>query len=173
MIEIHPRLWLGDDDDAAVVMAGVRLPSRGSTQVATFMNDGLWACVSAAKEPYHRQLVGYAGRAAPDGPERYSVRRGRHLALNWVDVDDPEWFRDWELRAAAWHIDAAQQMDLDCLVHCNQGASRSPSLVLWWLHARVDDWRPLMFEQAEERLRSDYPAYDPTEGVREFVRRHW
>lgn len=169
MIEVHPRLWLGNDDDARDVILG----REGIRDEAMMLGWRPWALVSAAKEPYHRALVRYPGRAAPEGPERFSARRGRHLALNWVDVDDPKWFRVQEAVEAFNHIDAAQRMEIDCLVHCNQGVSRSPSLVLLWLRREVEDWRGMAFERAEERLRTVYPAYDPTDGVREFVRRHW
>lgn len=171
MIEIHPRLWLGNDDDAEIAIDSVRRDSRQ----ANFGHGQVWAMVSAAKEPYHRSLVGYTGRAAPEGPERFSVRRGRHLALNWVDVDDPTWFHVRELEEACDHIDAAQIMEIDCLVHCNQGVSRSPSLALFWLHTRSgnEGWRAFDFESAEVRFRQLYPEYDPTEGVREFIRGQW
>lgn len=172
MVEVHPRLWVGDDNDAERVLRSVQLNLRGPvTDLATPATWGVWAMVSAAKEPYHRALVRYTGRAAPEGPERYAARRGRHLALNWVDVDDPTWFRATELREALTHIEAAQRMEIDCLVHCNQGVSRSPALVLGWLYCYgPDEWGTLSFERAEERFKAIYPAYDPTRGVREFIR---
>lgn len=155
MKEIVPGLFLGND---------------GDTDAAFALH---YVVVSVAKEPWHRRLAGYTGRAAPEGPERFAVQRGRHLALNWVDVDNPDWFRPEELALAGRFIDAAQLLQIGCLVHCNQGVSRSPALVLWWLKTRVDEWRGLPFEAAEEKLRAVYPEYDPTEGLREFVRRNW
>lgn len=172
MIEVHPRLWVGNDEDAAVYVECTkpRPPALG-LQVHNMLQMPMWAMVSAAKEPYHRTLVGYAGRAAPEGPERYAARRGRHLALNWVDVDDPKWFRMVELREALTHIEAAQRMEIDCLVHCNQGVSRSPALALAWLYTYgPDEWGALTFERVEEKFKAIYPPYDPTNGVREFIR---
>lgn len=167
MIEVHPRLWVGDDEDARNVI----LDWEGLQDKAVTFGWRPWAVVSAAKEPYHRALVGYTERAAPEGPERYAARRGRHLALNWVDVDDPTWFRVTELREALTHIEAAQRMEIDCLVHCNQGVSRSPALALGWLYCYgPDEWGALTFERAEERFKTIYPTYDPTRGVREFIR---
>jgi predicted protein tyrosine phosphatase len=174
MIEVHPRLWVGNDDDAMQILDKVVSGRKYATDAGVpNMGLGVWACVSAAKEPWHRRMVGYTGRAAPEGAERYAIRRGRHLALNWVDVSDPGWFRPVELHEAMWHVAAAQRMEIDCLVHCNQGASRSPALALAYLHRHVEDWGVLTFERAEERFRGVYPAYDPTEGVREFIRRYW
>lgn len=176
MIEVYPKLWVGDDDDAEVwLKTGLLLSWSDSQKRAALLekisSGDIRATVSAAKEPYHRKLVGYTGRAAPEGPERYAARRGRHLALNWVDVDDPTWFRASELREALMHIEAAQRMEIDCLVHCNQGVSRSPSLALAWLYTYgPDEWGALTHERAEEKFKAIYPAYDPTSGVREFIR---
>ena len=173
MIEVHPRLWVGDDDDAAWVMPGVRSEAGVHQNGAPWMPpSGIWAVVSAAKEPYHRALVGYTGRGADkESPEYYSARRGRHLALNWVDVDDSKWFRVVELREALMHIEAAQRMEIDCLVHCNQGVSRSPSLALAWLYTYgPDEWGALSHSRAEEKFKAIYPPYDPTSGVRDFIR---
>lgn len=172
MIEVHQRLWVGNDDDAErLVSARTLTRNPGFYQINGNLIP-IWAMVSAAKEPYHRALVGYTGRGAPkDHPEYYAARRGRHLALNWVDVDDPAWFRMTELREALTHIEAAQRMEIDCLVHCNQGVSRSPALALGWLYTYgPDEWGALSFERAEEKFRGIYPAYDPTAGVREFIR---
>lgn len=165
MIEVYPRLWVGDANDADKVLPRTRNPVPAHVYVV----GGVWAMVSAAKEPYHRAMVGYTGRGAPEGPERFMARRGRHLTLNWVDVDDQTWFRATELNEAVNHINAAQRMEIDCLVHCNQGVSRSPMIALGWLHL----WGPysdLTFDQAEEKFKAVYPPYDPTEGVRTFIR---
>jgi len=98
------------------------------------------------------------------------ARRGRHLALNWVDVDDSSWFRTVELYQGFTHILSAQQMEIDCLVHCNQGVSRSPTLALGWLYMYGGaDWE-LTFERAEEKFKAIYPPYDPTQGVQDFIR---
>ncbi len=166
MIEVYPRLWVGDDNDASNVISHAQQNTKGMG-----LTLAPWAMVSAAKEPYHRALVGYTGRGAPkDSPEYYSARRGRHLALNWVDVDDPGFFRAREVYEAHVHIQAAQHMEIDCLVHCNQGVSRSPALALSWLHIYGGDEWVLGFEEAEEKFRGVYPPYDPTSGVREFIK---
>ncbi len=167
MIEVHPRLWVGNDDDAERILHYVRHPLGDKHNVVGHP----WAMVSAAKEPYHRALVGYTGRGAPkEDKEYYHARRGRHLALNWVDVDDAKWFRNMELYEAFAHIQAAQRMEIDCLIHCNQGVSRSPSLALGWLYVYGGEPWDLTFEQAEEKLKVVFPSYDPTEGVRTFIR---
>ena len=113
MIEIAPNLHVGSDQDARHL-------------------SGVWAVVHAAKEPWHREVVGYApGRGAPaDHPERLVARRGRHLYLNLVDVPRPNWIADSILDAAIEHTREYQQMPV--LIHCNQGLSRSP-----WLAALV------------------------------------
>jgi hypothetical protein len=49
MIEIHPNLYIGNEHDYEF---NVRRESG-------------WCIVHACKEPYHRQALGYTGRAAP------------------------------------------------------------------------------------------------------------
>jgi len=61
MIEVHPRLWVGDDNDAE----DIRNTKEGLRSSGNFFGWKPWAMVSAAKEPYHRAMVGYTGRGAP------------------------------------------------------------------------------------------------------------
>jgi len=76
MIEVYPRLFIGTESD---------YESQVRSQTG-------WWVVHACKEPYHRQLLGYAGRAAPKThPEYFFARRERRLYLNIVDADDPNY----------------------------------------------------------------------------------
>ncbi|HHX60594.1 MAG TPA: phosphatase, partial [Epulopiscium sp.] len=52
----------------------------------TFNNND-WSVLLAAKEPFHRQALGYTGRAvAKDDPEYLYAKRDNKLILNLVDA---------------------------------------------------------------------------------------
>jgi len=74
MKEIYSNLYIGNENDYVSYVQG---------------HDG-WAVVHACKEPYHRQALGYTGRAAPKTHPEYLIAwRGNRLILNLVDVDNP------------------------------------------------------------------------------------
>lgn len=128
------------------------------------------AVVHAAKEPFHRQALGYAGRGAPkDDPEYLFARRGDRLIMNLVDVADPAYVSR-ELIDAAVEFIAEQRADgRQVLCHCNQGRSRSPTIAMLVMAKSL----PAKFEDAEEAFREIYPAYEPANGMREFARMNW
>jgi len=75
MIEIHPNLYVGTQEDYELVVEA----------------HETWCVVHAQAIPYHRLAVTYSpGGAVPgDHPERYVARRGNRLMLNLVDSRDP------------------------------------------------------------------------------------
>ena len=74
VIEVFPNFWIGDEQD----YYGIAGRQAG------------WAVVHACKEPFHRQALGYSGRAAPkQHPEYLFARRGDRLILNLIDADSP------------------------------------------------------------------------------------
>lgn len=76
MIEIFPWLFIGNDTDYEI----------------SVKHQENWAVVHACKEPYHRQALGYSGRAcAKEHPEYLLAYREDRLSLNLVDVDNPAW----------------------------------------------------------------------------------
>lgn len=90
--------------------------------------DG-WAVVHACKEPYHRQAVGYSGRAcAKSHPEYLLAHRGNHLMLNLVDVDNLDWVSPIIVDEAINFIDVSLSQGMNVLIHCNRGMSRSAGL---------------------------------------------
>jgi len=149
MIEVMQNLFVGNQDDC---------------------KDFDGAIVHAAKEPYHRQFVGYTERAAPkDHPEYLWAVRDNEIALNAVDADKPEFFAISMINAALDFIDTKLNEGLKVLVHCNQGQSRSPSIALLYMKGRLPD----DFTEAEEQFRKIYPGYNPKNGIREYVKAHW
>ena len=159
MIEVFPNLFLGSDEDFGPAL------------------EWGFSIVSAAKEPHHRDALGYRGNGVKidkTHPEYYAAQRGGHLILNWVDVDDPQYFRREELERAGNFIARALINDQSVLVHCNKGQSRSVALVLWWLHKWADSWADETPESSLASLEAvhNYPA-EPKPGVWGFVKEHW
>lgn len=73
MIEVYPNLFVGNEVDANSIL-----------------NQSGWFVVHACKEPFHRQALGYSGRAAPKtDPEYLIAKRDNRLILNLVDAADP------------------------------------------------------------------------------------
>jgi predicted protein tyrosine phosphatase len=157
MIEIHNNLFIGNEMDY-------------ETNVKH--QDG-WAIVHACKEPYHRQAVGYSGRAcAKTHPEYLLAHRGNRLMLNLVDVDNPDWVSPIIVDETMNFVDVNLSQGLKILIHCNQGMSRSAGLGLLYL-AHSGYLRGMDFTDAEEQYIKIYPYYRPAEGIRGYCITNW
>ena len=158
MIEIHKDLFIGNELDFETTVK----PQPG------------WAVVHACKESYHRQAVGYSGRAcAKDHPEYLLALRGDRLVLNLVDVDNPDWVSPIIVDEAIRFIDNGLAKGYKVLVHCNQGMSRSASLGLLYL-AHIGRFPYMDFLTAETIYRQEiYPPYQPAGGMRGYCIQNW
>jgi len=158
MIEVHTNLFVGDEN------AYYSFASRESG----------WAVVHACKEPFHRQTLGYTGRAvAKTHPEYLVARRGDRLILNIVDTDNPDFYSRDMINQSLDFIDEMRSKDMRVLIHCNQGESRSPSIALLYLATRLKVLPTDSFEAAEKQFRTLYPRYYPKLGIREHIRQNW
>jgi predicted protein tyrosine phosphatase len=156
MIEVFKNLYIGNQDDYEFNVKG---------------NDE-WAIVHACKEPYHRSLLGYTGRGAPKNhPEYLFARRNNRLFLNIVDVDSPDYIAKDIIDTALGFINEVLVNNTKCLVHCNQGESRSPSI--GFLYLAANNVLSKDFDTAENEFRKLYPTYNPKNGIRGFIINHW
>jgi hypothetical protein len=156
MIEVHKNLYVGSEVDERAIRGG----------------EG-WFFVHACKEPYHRQALGYTGRAAAkDHPEYLIAHRDGRLILNLVDVADVNYI-GVELMDAALSAIQANIDSQKILLHCNLGHSRSPTIALLYLSKFTDRFRDLDAAAATEAFRVIYPNYNPAQGMADFVRIHW
>lgn len=157
MIEVSPNLFVGS---AADYEFQVRAQAG-------------WCVVQACKEPYHRQALGYFGRAAPKThPEYLVAMRGDCLILNFVDAPDPKYVPRELVDAALEFMHARLAEGSRVLVHCNQGESRAPTLALLYL-ARHTSELPADIDGAVLEFRRRYPLYRPAGGVWGYVVANW
>lgn len=157
MIEIEKGLFIGNQDDYEL----------------TVKHKSEWVIIHACKEPYHRQLLGYTGKGAPKNhPEYLIARRENRLFLNLVDAADPAYIPKEIIDAALVYIHDAQGAGQQCLVHCNQGESRSPSIGLLYL-VRQKKLPINNMSAAEMEFIKLYPNYAPKRGIREFIKNNW
>lgn len=154
MQQIAPKLWIGSNADFL--------------ELDQFGTD--WAIVHACKEPHHRAALGYTGRAAPsDDPEYMVAVRGKRMMLNLIDVDDPKFVHKAMIDAALEHIKTHLDKGSFVLCHCNQGASRSPTIGMLHLAPTLPD----DFDEAETAYKLICPSYAPARGMREFAKANW
>ena len=157
MVEIMDNLFVGNEMDYETLVK---------------RQDG-WAIVHACKEPYHRQAVGYSGRAcAKSHPEYLIARRGNRLMLNLVDVDNPDWVHPSIVDTAIQFIDENLKNGHKVLIHCNQGCSRSAGLGMLYL-AHIGKFSGMDFSAAEKVYKKIYAPYLPAGGIQGFIVRNW
>lgn len=156
MIEVCPNLFVGNESDAVAVL-----------------QEGNFYIIHACKEPFHRQALGYSGRAAPKThPEYLIARRDGRLILNLVDVHDPKYIAK-EIMDAAVEAIAENISEKKVLVHCNQGMSRSPTIALLYLLKHTNELDTASLASVLHSFRIKYPAYNPAGGVGGFVEHYW
>lgn len=158
MKEVYKNLFVGTEQDFEYVVKGKEN----------------WAVVHACKEPYHRQALGYKGRGAPkNSPEYLFAIRANRLILNLVDADNPAYIPkqiiDKALDFIYQNLNAGQKV----LVHCNQGQSRSPSIVMLYLAEFTDIFSDKIFQNVEKEFRLIYSSYLPSNGIRMFMYQNW
>jgi hypothetical protein len=131
------------------------------------------AYVCAAKEPWHREALGYTGKAAPkDHPEYLIARRDNRLILNLVDAPKAEFFNKIIIDAALEFIEEQLSVGKKVLIVCNEGRSRSASICLLYLikHGII---KGDILEDCEAEFLKVYPEYNPGPGIRGYVKEHW
>jgi len=157
MTEVHKNLFVGNEIDYDL----------------TVKNQEGWSVVHACKEPYHRQALGYSGRAASkDHPEYLMAKRGNRLILNLVDADNPAYIPKEIIDEALSFIDEQLSNRQKVLVHCNQGQSRSPGIGLLYL-AKEGIISNDSFREALNEFRAIYPGINMAGGMRGFLEENW
>ena len=156
MEKIIRGLYLGSDADVSEAKA------RG------------YARLTAAKDgpDGHRAMLGYTTLGAPKDADYYFARRGDWMALNLIDVSDPDMIPDTAIDAGLKFIKEEMDKGNKVLVHCNAGHSRGPTTVMMYLRAIGE--LPYSFRRAELFFRDVlYSKYDPGVGMRSHAQVRW
>lgn len=173
MREICQNLYCGSEQDFYNSLSCAWGPVKTEYDLLTIMPEG-WAVVHACKEPFHRMALQYTGRGCPKEHPEYlwSERPGNRLVLNIVDAPKTEFFDKRMIDKALDFIEKKLGEGLKVLVHCNQGESRSPSIVLLYLikHGII---KGETLEDCEAEFMKVYPEYNPGAGIRGFAKEHW
>lgn len=133
-----------------------------------------WYIVHAARDPWHRQAVGYTGRDAPKGEREHLIAmRDGELFLNIIDASTAEEDIQAEIFTEALALIAKHIRRRNVLVHCNDGKSRAPTLALLYFGLTRSEYDALSFDDAIAKFRRVYPAYAPGAGMEAFARGQW
>lgn len=153
-IEVWPRLYIGDE--------------LSSLQDFIFI-------IQAAKEPWHRQALGYKTPGAPKNSSEYLIAyRDNRIIFNLVDSPNPSYISEDILEAApeiiATRLSLASIKDGKVLIQCNKGESRSPSLVFLFL-VKKTGWAA-QFKGKQEvwaAYKELYPPFNPAAGIKYWL----
>lgn len=158
MIEVQSQFFVGSQRDYETVVK----------------HEQGWRVVHACKEPYHRDALGYSGRAASKNhPEYLIARRDNRLILNLIDADDPKYIPRGLIDASVEFIHESLDANFKVLVHCNQGLSRAPSIAFLFIAAKSDRFIALDLQSALKEFRMIYPPYSPATGMSGFIASHY
>lgn len=158
MEEIIKNLFIGDDEDYKRIEA---------------KPQGEWATLRCAKYGLggHQQTLNYDTLGAPDGPEKYVVKRGDHMALNLLDLDDPYMIPVDMMQSGLDFIKEQLDNGKKVLVACNKGHSRSATIVLMYMKTIGE--MPHSFGLSSRIFHKIYEKFDPAQAIRQFARMHW
>ena len=119
----------------------------------------------------HQQSLGYTSLAAPKGKNYLSVVKDNRIAVNIIDMDDPNMIPFECIKVALDYIKEQLDKGKNVLVACNSGHSRGPYTGLAYLRSVGD--MPHNFHMSERIYHTIYRRYDPGMGVRQVLREHW
>lgn len=182
-IEVSPGLWVGDAGafehlrlTAPCLHCGhpewnptLRQPTCTGGETGHSFESG-WAILSAAKEPWHRQMVGYETKSAPEGPERLVARRGKWMALNLIDVREigpggAHYVSDEAVQAGLDFIHERLEAGNRVLLHDGKGVSAAPAIAMLYMIGEA----MLPLDAPWPAFKELYPVFDPKEGMRAYL----
>lgn len=145
IVEVFTNLFVGDAE-------GIREAKKRDMYI-----------IHAAKEPWHRERLGYTGRAAPKN-HPYYLWYADYLAMycNLVDAPDAKYVPDELVTAIVWQMQAHLSIGKQVFIHCNKGESRAPTMALLYLLKNEKGWTVDKFKEA-------YPAYNPGAGMATYL----
>ena len=147
IVEVFPNLFVGDADG-----------------IPEAKKRGMFI-IHAAKEPWHRERLGYKGKAAPQDDHRYLYDANEdEMWCNLVDAHDVKYIPNDLVASIFTLIHRKLYFHQDVFIHCNKGESRAPTMALCYLLKVVPDYTVEKFKQV-------YPAYAPGKGMAAYLER--
>lgn len=129
--------------------------------------------VLAAKNPFHKDFVGYEGKSCDKShPEYLWAYSKNKLILNMVDAPSSLFFDKSMVDETLKFIEEELFKGRYVLIACNKGESRSASLGLLFL-IKQGHIKGETLEDCEAEFLKLYPQYNPGKGIREFVKEHF
>lgn len=119
----------------------------------------------------HQQTLGYTTLAAPKGDNYLQVIKDNRIAINIIDMEDPNLI---PFDCVKYALDyAKKQLDLgyNILFACNSGHSRGPSTGMAFLRSIGE--LPYNFHRSESIYKTLYKRYDPGLGIRQRLKDWW
>jgi hypothetical protein len=112
-----------------------------------------WSTLHCCKIPYHQELVGYTKNLDPNHPCYAYIICGNRMALNLVDLDifNSKYleYKYNMFKTAFNFLDRELGKKQNVLIHCNEGYSRSPMILLMYLaYKGINNYDKLTFEEA-------------------------
>jgi hypothetical protein len=156
-VDIAQNLYVGGD--AAYEMVKDK-PEWRSLRVCKFGPGG------------HKESLGYTSMGAPRGPDYLSVVKKNRMALNAIDVADPNLIPIEMIETGLKYVDSQLRSGHKVLIACNEGHSRGPTTGLLYLRA-IGEFPGMTFQHAERIFRGLYPQYSPGIGMRHFAKTNW
>lgn len=156
MEEIYPNVYVGGDEDY------LKIKDKENWVAARMCKYGPGG---------HKETLGYTTMAAPKGKNYLSVETPTHLAVNIIDMEDPNMIPFDCIKIAIAYVKKKLDEGKKVLIACNSGHSRGPTTGLMFLRAIGD--MPHHFVKAEHIYRTLYHKYDPGMGMRQIARSHW
>lgn len=153
----------------------------GTVSDILFAKQSNFSILGACKEPLHRQHAklqgaseeGYVGRAMDKRePEYLYAERDHALYLNLIDAKDPKYIPDEVINKALDFIDKELDNRKSVLIVCNKAESRSPSIALMWV-IKNTTLGLYPYENIIEEFKDVYPAYNPSDGMKQYVKKFW
>lgn len=137
--------------------------------------DEFGATLFCAKDPYHKQIVGYTGNLEHTHPEYLCAERPEEkiMALNMIDAPEAKYFNYnmmmYGINFIARNLNAGNSV----VVVCNHGKSRSTSMCLLYLMAHGDIDLNDSIETVFEKFKMIAPDWEPNKGIKDFCIKFW
>lgn len=156
-VQVMDNLFVGDAKDVKLFKG----------QPKTFV-------IHACKEPYHRDALGYTGKAAPRNNREYLIaRREGCMILNLVDPDTVKYIPQEIMDAAITEIGTQLSLGNRVYIHCNEGKSRAPTIALLYMAGNTNILRTPSLGEAVSDFMKIHEAYNPSKGMMEYLFDNW